>query len=318
MMEMHKNNDNKIYFEFDFIENDKEIKAPKFSDNNIALINTFLRYNSSYSNAENREKGSYSYILEEQTDDFFNCLGKQPQKYDSSMQDTSKREKTVRNKDYDALDYKKDTLYLVIEDIDRINSTHLASEGTKTDKEKANGTKKNKGRANTAEKLRKITNLRELLQKSDTELVHIIAGFGSKKKYNFSFATKFCAYVCRHALAMENYCIYDEVVQSILPFYIKAYVDDTEMYKKYYQIVNPKKEDKRYVKSTVYKLKDRENETGYKEYKNIIDEIIKGIEKKDGIVVNYEQFDHMLWYYFKGSKTKVQKAMNVLPDIKFD
>jgi hypothetical protein len=54
------------------------------------------------------------------------------------------------------------------------------------------------------------------------------------------------------------------------------------------------------------------------EYKNIIDEIIKGIEKKDGIVVNYEQFDHMLWYYFKGSKTKVQKAMNVLPDIKFD
>ena len=69
-------------FEFDFIKNDKGIKAPKFTEKNLALITTFLKYNSSYSNAENREKGSYSYILEEQTDDFFNCLGKQPQKYD--------------------------------------------------------------------------------------------------------------------------------------------------------------------------------------------------------------------------------------------
>ena len=38
--------------------------------------------------------------------------------------------------------------------------------------------------------------------------------------------------------------------------------------------------------------------------------IIDGIERVDGIRIDNETFDHMLWYYFKGSKSKVQKAMN--------
>ncbi len=296
--------DYKKCFKFDMIENIKDVEAPRFTKKNIALINAFLTYDSNYSAAKSGEEGSYSYILEHQKEEFWACLGNQPE-IGSNL---DKMQKKDRDKYYDALDYKKDILYLVIEDIDRINSTHLASEGAKTND---NDGKKNKGRANTACGIRNITNLKERLEKGDSTLVKEIASFGSENKYNFSFATKFCAYVCRHALGVDNYCIYDEVVQSILPFYIDKYVSAEKMPNRYYKIVNKKDKNKAYVKSTVCELRNKEYKgNGYEEYRKIIDEIKTGIEDKDKIAISYEEFDHILWYYFKGSKTKVKKTLN--------
>ena len=274
-------------FEFDFI--DENIKAPKFTKKNLALINTFLRYNSSYSAAENKEEGSYAAILEDLKEDFFD--------FDKSVKSSKKHKKD----DYDEDGNLKDNLYRVIESIDRMNSTHLASEGQKTEDERKNNIKKNKGRVKTAKKIREIKDFKTRLKDGDTNLIHEIASAGGK--YNFSFATKFCAYVSRHVWGEKNnkYCIYDEVVQSILPYYIYHYVNPNNMEEYCRKNRNGR------VESLISNWK---TEDGYEKYINIINEIIEGIKREDKIDITYEQFDHMLWYYFKGSKTKIQEALN--------
>lgn len=296
------------YYVFDVDENN----CPDFTYKNILLLNALIKYNSSYSVASDENNpehiDSYVGILEKLKMDFFEF-----QEYDTLKQIIPENEIDAIKKS-DKVDEKgreKDTLYKVVESIDRINSTHLVSEGPKH-----NGI--HMGRYKTAQSIREIDNLKGLLLSGDTSVIKKIAS-ASDSKYNFSFATKFCAYVSRHALNQDNYCIYDEVVQSILPYFINKYISDKKLLKKYCKVVNKNNAEKRYITSTVSRLKEREYtnnefENGYAEYKNIIDEIIKGIKIKHGITVTYEEFDHMLWYYFKGSKVKVQIAMNTLID----
>ena len=198
-------------------------------------------------------------------------------------------------------------LEAAIESIDKINSTHLSSEGKRTG---SDGTgKRNGGRAITAARIRKIggDNLRQRLKEGDATLVHEIAS-AVENRYNFSFASKFCAYASHHALALHNYCIYDRVLQSILPYYYFIYVDG-DGYKALYRTKRNATNE-----SIIGELcQDREITDGYTKYRQIVDDIICGIKEKCGIEVNYEDFDHLVWYYFKGSNMKVLKAMNVLP-----
>ena len=51
----------------------------------------------------------------------------------------------------------------------------------------------------------------------------------------------------------------------------------------------------------------------YEEYRNLIKEIIAGVKKKISVDITYADFDHMVWYYFKGSRSKIIEAMNCLP-----
>lgn len=294
----------KDYYVFDVDKNN----CPDFTYKNILLLNALIKYNSSYSVASDENNpehnNSYAGILEELKDKFFEFSDYDALKQIIPEKDT---EAIKKSDEVDERGREKDTLYKVVESIDRINSTHLVSEGPKHQGA-------HMGRYKTAKAIRKIDDIKERLSNGDTNIIEKIAS-ASDGKYNFSFATKFCAYVSRHALNQDNYCIYDEVVQSILPYFINKYISDKEMLKKYCKVVNRNNEEKRYITSTVCNLKEREYtsnefENGYAEYKNIIDEIIKGIEREDGIKVTYEQFDHMLWYYFKGSKTKVQESLN--------
>ena len=48
--------------------------------------------------------------------------------------------------------------------------------------------------------------------------------------------------------------------------------------------------------------------------RSLIDKIIAGVKKKIGVSITYADFDHMVWYYFKGSKSKIISAMEHLPD----
>ena len=281
-------------FEFDFIEN---TKIPKFTKKNLALINTFLKYNSSYSAAENADEGSYAQILKDNTETFF-CFEKPADADEKTNKDDIDENGKIKTK-----------LYRVIESIDKINSTHLASEGG--GKRNENEPKKNKGRVYTEEVIRNIDNIKERLMEGDPQIVFEIAS-AVGTKYNFSFATKFCTYVSELALERPDlYCIYDDVVQAILPIYIYYYVG-TEKAKEYYKVVNKSKPELRRIESTVSQLKSKDKENGYAEYRDLIDEIIKGIKEKDGLEVTYSEFDHILWYYFKGSKQKIQEALNTM------
>lgn len=46
----------------------------------------------------------------------------------------------------------------------------------------------------------------------------------------------------------------------------------------------------------------------YRGYKNLIDQIIEINEKKEGYKISHEDFDHLLWYYFKGNQRRLEKA----------
>lgn len=284
-------------FEFDFIEGIEGVNIPKFTKKNLVLINVFLKYNSSYSAAENQEEGSYSKLLTDNKTTFF---------------DFSSDKGDVRY-GLDEEGNPKTILYRVIESIDKINSTHLASEGGGRKKDKDE--KKNKGRVLTEKRIREIDRLEELLREGNAEVVETIASAFSGKN-NFSFATKFCTYVSKYIFGNDHnkYCIYDKVVQSVLPVYIAYYTEPQSM--KQYCHKKTKGNNKGQIVSDIDKyIKKNENEKNYEKYRKIISSILEGIKEKDGIEVTYEEFDHILWYYFKGSEEKVQKALNAIEQL---
>jgi len=267
----------KDFLSFDLDENG----APLFTQNNIKLINTFLKYDSKYSSAENESNinynSSYAGILKSLKSDFFNF---------------KRYEDYINEKDY----VENDVLYKVIESIDKINSTHLASEGRKGG---------NKGRIKTAIGISKIINLKKLLNSGDANLVQTIATFATTNK--ISFASKFCHYVCRFALDNENlYCVYDSVVQSILPYYLYKY--NVHEFKQTYITKR--------TKNNVSTLDDNKDNNTYAKYRNYIDKLIINLKKETNIKITYSVLDHLLWYFFKGSPALVQSLMKLLPENK--
>lgn len=236
---------------------------PTFTQKNIAFITAMISYDSTYSKAS--EKGGYESIFQEP--DFW---------------------------DFKNLD-------MAIISLDRINSTHLASEGHKKGA--------NQGREITAKYIRESIGseiLKQRLINKDPQLVNEIAA-AVNTKYNFSFASKFCAYASRFALRMDNYCIYDNIVQAILPYYYYIYVDG-DGYRKLYK-TNLSGNNQSIVET---KYREKSNPNGYDAYRQCVDDIIAGIRQKCGITVTYSQFDSVLWYCYKGSESKIQNALNCL------
>lgn len=282
-----------------YIFDTDENGVPTFSKKNIAFLNGILRYDSNYSSVLNQDNpeyaASYAGLLE--NSEFFSSFG------------------TPISDETDNCGNPIDILYKVIESIDRSNSTHLASEGN--GKKKTKGETRNKGRALVAEKIREIggKNLKRRLEECDNNLVMEIAAAEVGGKRNFSFASKFCAYVSRHALGKDNFCIYDEIVQSVLPYYAWMYVDESTRKDKFPNIYKTVKGKNRRNESLVYKYKSKGSKDGYAAYRNLIDEIIAGIKRKNDEQITYEDFDRLIWYYFKGTKGRVLDAMKVLPEI---
>lgn len=261
---MPKINDNPYYFDTD--ENDV---FPIFTQKNLDLVGALIRYNSDYSAAIDvnhpEYKDTYAGILTDKKDAFF--------------------------------DFKKDNgeaLKKVIISIDKINHTHLKSEGPKA--------KSHDGINKTAKKIMDMDDLVQRLKNGNPDVVNEIAS-AVKGKNNFSFASKFCAYVSELALGnKDKYCKYDKVVQEILPLYIYHYVGE-EKARKNCKIIRKSGN----IESAISRFRKNKDYDGYKK---IIDDIINGIKEKDRIAVTYSQLDHLLWYYFKGSKEKRQNALN--------
>jgi len=270
---------NKIEYTFDLDSNG----FPAFTEKNMALLKFVIKNTSDYSiysdNDTDEYKNSYAGLLEKFGNDFTKYLT------------PSKSGKK------DELSNSVDTLYEVIASIDKLNSTHLSSEGK-------NGG--NTGRALTARGIRGISNLMTRLSKKDNNIVHEIAMMGGKN--NFSFATKFCAFVSLHALKKDNYCIYDDIVQSVLPYYVYMYAEKKEVLK-CCKTINAGRKNERIV-SNIHSLKTKKN--GYKEYRALVNTIIKGIKEKCGIKVSYFELDQMIWLHFKGVKEKTLKALKCI------
>lgn len=180
----------------------------------------------------------------------------------------------------------------IVTEIDRQNSTHQDSIGVK--KDASNPTAKNNGgRQKTAEYIYNISGLYERLKNGDASLVNDIAKalykFDGGGRYTFSFASKFCTYVSQALYNSDAYSIYDKVVSDILPYYAWAYLG-----KDYYFGRTKSKISK------VFGIDDKNGD--YESYRKLIDAIRYRNKELTGYLILRKDFDHLLWYYFKGDR----------------
>ena len=133
---------------------------------------------------------------------------------------------------------------------------------------------------------------------------HLTNGESFISKY--SFASKFCTYVTRNDTANvtsndrdDLYAIYDNVVRSILPYYIfKVGSED-----------NPES----FIKESVIKGRIIKQSTiectqegfRYCDYRNLITNLQKRLEDN----VSLKDIDMILWYYYKGDNELIADAL---------
>ena len=259
---------------------------PVLTENNVKRVNFLIANDSNYS------------LLDDQ--------------YEDSISQTINK----FNKDRYTDD--KEEILKIVEVIDRQNSTHLSFTGME-------GDDRNGGRRIMAEFICKLTKtgFYDSLRASDPELVNLIAKNAIKTRNTFSFASKLCTYMARALFKGEkeedNYSIFDSVMCNALPYYAWAYLKENHVKKKC---------------STIPEEFAAKGNGNYEGYRKLIDRIrdsaLDRVVWDTTIETNYisnneiwdkrprkyyfsrREFDHLLWYYFKGSsnKDKIQKALS--------
>lgn len=170
----------------------------------------------------------------------------------------------------------------------------------------------------TAQIIDGIEGLKERLNAGDDQLVFEIshaskiyldeAHVTDVNKINFSFATKFCHWACQYLELGDKYCIYDNVVASVFPYFVDSYASgelaswDCCRMKR----VNGAKGSQELV-STIENYK--KDDDGYTKYRNLYDAVLEGINKwrsdnNQNGEIGYREVDRLIWYYFKGASGK--------------
>ena len=107
-------------------------------------------------------------------------------------------------------------------------------------------------------------------------------------RYNLSFASKFCSYGALFLGLSTEYSKYDRIVSENLPIYAKCYLG--KKYPASYFIIDSQQiKELSDEEKLLYRLKI------YREYSDTIKEIIDVLQK-DGICINREELDHIIWY----------------------
>lgn len=164
----------------------------------------------------------------------------------------------------------------VVNAVDRENSTHLNAD--------------KKGRDDTRNRILKYDNFDSfesaLLDTDNYPLITQIAEITTaetRARVNFSYATKFCHFMCFYLYKDEEkkdlYSIYDNVLARVIPDYAREYGVD----KNSSILIDGKLEE--------YKKAD-DKAAYYSAYQKLIEDIIrKGKEP-----ISRNGFDHLLWY----------------------
>ncbi len=105
-----------------------------------------------------------------------------------------------------------------------------------------------------------------------------IDGFSRREK---SFASKVCSYLCKLEFKQSKFPINDNVVRTILPYYLN-----------YYGVEIPKK-----------KLED----CSYKELKILVDRLNKELPES----MDYDEIDNIIWYCYKDDSVRTVIATHL-------
>jgi len=159
----------------------------------------------------------------------------------------------------------EDIIRSAVESVDRENSTHINAD--------------NAGRRVITSRILSYGReelIRGLKFPEETQF-HLLSDIAAKTsaargaRINPSFASKFCHYACFYLFEgteyQDNYSIYDNILKTVLPYYLKFYG-----IKRHYTL------------------------TKYQDYRAAID----SIRSAAGNAISRNGFDHLLWYYHKG------------------
>lgn len=241
----------------------KGIELVQLTDENVAKVEAMIRNDSSYIKSFDVNAGPIK-----------NKNGKEV--YSGSTAYWMTKLKSIiegkeKNLTYDVIIPK------VVSSIDRENSTHLNSDGC--------------GRKEISDRIIKLCNednLIDSLKEGNLEVFKKILEKTKPKnnghknykgRENTSFASKFCHYACfylfENSKKQDNYSIYDNVIVSVLPYYIKKYEVE--------------------YNGTLKDLKD------YEVYRDVINSIREKVASTTNTTpISRNGFDHLLWYYHKG------------------
>lgn len=180
--------------------------------------------------------------------------------------------------------------------VDAENSTHLYVSGNK----KGN----NLGVVDMVKRISNAkNNIEERIKNQDLSVVDFLAR-STSGIYKPSFASKFCTYVSRYKYDLDNYSIYDDILQRTIPYYAWNYLGEKYVARKNSSInLKPDVET-----STEGKINQ------YEDYWRLIEKLIKKINEVKNLSINKEIFDHMLWYYYKGDETLIAKSLQCVVD----
>ena len=159
----------------------------------------------------------------------------------------------------------EDVIKGAVESVDRENSTHLNADKC--------GRQEITGRLCEFDHNELIECLKDPDYK-DMKLIREISRITSadqRARNNLSFASKFCHYACFYVFEgtehQDNYSIYDGILKTVLPLYLRY-----------------------------FKIEQNYNLSDYKDYRTAVDRI----REASGIEISRNGFDHLLWYYHKG------------------
>lgn len=298
---------------------------PVFTDKNIRLIWAMVENDSAYNSVKPETvEDIFKSVLNDEKKDVIEKAIKQAVYLTDKVNSTHLS--TLRSADMDILKANKD-----IEKFSNVLKGKFDDKKKDKDKdEDEDAPQLQNGRFMTARKIiDDRVDLIPLIKKGDEQAVFKIAHYAETyakehlgieiKKNNFSFATKFCHYVCVNGLDEEKigrnrdlYCIYDSVVSQILPYYIWAYTDKVAPGK-----CRKGQTQYRLLEKLLEDCRDDDSPAGYQQFRSYYDSVIKGIDAwrevngQSGLNVpeigekgelSYRHVDRLIWYYFKGRR----------------
>lgn len=284
-------------YRFDVDQND----VPLFTDKNIAFVNGMVENDSNYNQTDIDEvRVIFKGMFVGNADHRMACIGRAVYEIDN---ENSTRLTAVGR-------YKIDDLMKRL-NLEPLDVTEMPDDGE--EKKTITG-----GVLFTSQIIAGIENLKERLSVGDDRLVFEIshasttylneAHVADANKINFSFATKFCHWTCRYLELGDKYCIYDNVVASVLPYFVDNYASGELASWDCCRMKRVKRgKGGQELVSTIENYK--KDDDGYTKYRNLYDAVLKGINKwrsdnNQNGEIGYREVDRLIWYYFKGASGK--------------
>lgn len=177
------------------------------------------------------------------------------------------------------------TILKQVQRVDKENGTHLNVLG--------------KGHDQMAKAISETKNLKTRLKSGDPELVNELSMVLKPERDSFSFASKYCTYLSRYALELDNYCIYDSILSEMLPYYAYTYCGE-----KWFR------PGRNGVVGSIGNLRGH-----YKEYRDLINRIRDASYAITDYNIPLKEFDHVIWYSYKG-KANIDERKRVLSLLK--